>query len=176
MFYSIQLFAVGHEYGHIVAGHLVDAPRQRARLKDENDVYRWNHKREHDADRIGARLATHAMLAQRVSPAMAVAGSCLYLRFRETLRRALSVLGTGAWGDAPPSPTHPPYQDRETFVYAMVYELFEDIETVVRVQQWLRHVGKLIDGLEQQCLTALAAAYAKGVRPIDQWLAAQGEI
>jgi len=78
LYSSLQLFVVGHEFGHIMAGHLTSAPRRRTPLTNEADVLCWEHREEHEADVLGARLATRAMLTDGVHPVMAYAGTFLF--------------------------------------------------------------------------------------------------
>jgi hypothetical protein len=176
LFSSLQLFAVGHEFGHIMAGHLTDAPRRRTPLTNEADAFSWRHQQEHEADVIGARLATRAMLTDGATPVIAYAGTYLYFRLREILWRAVSVLSNGAPGDPAPSTlTHPSPDDRRTILHAMVPGVFDNMRTVLKVQESLFRWDAATDRLERPCTTALEQEHAKGVRPREQWLRAARE-
>jgi hypothetical protein len=175
LFSGLQLFVVGHEFAHIMAGHLTNAPR-RTPPTNEANVISWGHRQEFEADFVGAQLATRAMLTDGVRPVMAYAGTCLYFRLMDVLRRAVSVLSSGAPGSpGPATPTHPSSADRWTILYSMVPGVFDDMDTVLEVQQSLFEWEEIIAGLERPCTAALKRAHADGVRPLERLLRAARE-
>ncbi len=107
---SMELFVFGHEYSHIVVGHL-DAPETaRQRLLNapaDEIVYSWI--QEHVADMLGVRLSCLAMMESRkVDVALSFWGADLFFSSLELMDKAVSLLRHGdenvqRLGSHPPS-------------------------------------------------------------------------
>ena len=116
------------------------------------------------------------MLTDGVRPVMAYSGTCLYFRIMDVLRRAVSVLSTGApGGPSPATPTHPSSENRWTILFSMVPGVFGDMYTVLEVQRSLFQLDEIVAGLERPSRAMLERAHADGVRPLERLLRAVRE-
>lgn len=106
---GIELFIFGHEFGHVVGGHL-DIRRFASQRVGSTEVERINPdwEMEFEADRIGCDLAMGAMREAKVQDSIAFTGIDLFFSAMQLVDQALSVLLHGEVVDAPESATHPP--------------------------------------------------------------------
>lgn len=89
------LFVLGHEYAHVVLGHLPQADRQSGLLPHDTPalVYSWSH--ELDADMIGIRLAADAAAQDGVAFATVLRGADLLFSAMDIMDRAVALLRSG---------------------------------------------------------------------------------
>jgi hypothetical protein len=116
---SMELFAFGHEYSHIVFGHL-DAPEAaRQRLLNapaDEIVYSWI--QEHLADVLGVRLSCLAMMESRkVDAALSFWGADLFFSALELMDKAVSLLRHGD-ENVQQLGSHPPSGERRAILRA----------------------------------------------------------
>jgi hypothetical protein len=107
MMHSLELFVMGHEYGHIIAGH-VNEKRMFSDLLDievEEIVRNW--KDELEADRMGLQLMLQAMQRDRLDLSLSFWGVELFFSCEEILDRGRSIILTGA-PDRQEIGSHPP--------------------------------------------------------------------
>lgn len=106
---AAELFVVGHEYGHVVAGHLEEGT-QRTQILGGNPfqeiVQNW--ASEFEADSIGLLLADMAMKLRGVDSSVSYIGSDLFLTCADLLGKAVSTIRSGDPDRGAISPTHPP--------------------------------------------------------------------
>jgi hypothetical protein len=101
---AVELFSIGHEYGHHVLAHgLVDSTAV------EEDAF----DQEHSADIFGQTMCMLGELNEPVCNvyAMSGVGAVLILGSLDLVRRASAVLRTGV-DNPPPREHHPPFRDR----------------------------------------------------------------
>lgn len=94
---SMELFVMGHEYGHILSGHL-SADQLPAHLLGEesvNEIARsW--QQELEADAVGLQLLIPAMQKKRgMDLSLSYWGADLFFSCNEVLERGASILNTG---------------------------------------------------------------------------------
>jgi hypothetical protein len=116
---SMELFVFGHEYSHIVLGHL-DAPEvARQRLLNapaDEIVYSWI--QEHLADVLGVRLSCLAMTESRkVDAALSFWGADLFFSALELMDKAVSLLRHGD-ENVQRLGSHPPFGERREILRA----------------------------------------------------------
>ncbi len=118
---SLELFALGHEYGHIVAGHsdnLGPNPSTDATVR-----YNWD--TEYGADSVGVSLMTSVMGDFRLG----FWGAGHWFACREIVDRCLAILATGAVEAPSLTSTHPPNLERSRQLRAVVRDLRPGPET-----------------------------------------------
>ncbi|HEX6355417.1 hypothetical protein [Actinophytocola sp.] len=94
---SISYFVLGHEYAHVLLGHL-DTTTSRAGVLPATDVetlaYSW--QQEAHADELGTHLSINALIEhERQTLPVAFAGSCLFFDAVDVMDRAVALLQTG---------------------------------------------------------------------------------
>jgi hypothetical protein len=92
----IELFVLGHEYSHILCGHLGKATTISSALANQQvseSLYSWNH--EFEADLNGLELMLAAAHKLNIDPSSAFCGSSIFFRFVDVLEHAKSIINTG---------------------------------------------------------------------------------
>lgn len=109
---SLELFVVGHEYGHIYCGHLQESNLIKKNVRD-NTVERispdW--EMEYEADLIGLRLLINS-LDHRCLPPFSFLGPELFFTFLDLDERASTLFYEGEEKRSSGSDTHPPTSER----------------------------------------------------------------
>jgi hypothetical protein len=107
---ACEYFILGHEYGHILAGHLcADSVALRALPDHEASEALMAMEQEHEADEQGFVLAFNSLVGEGCPPPVALAGPELFFGCTEQLRRICSVLATGSEEERQlRAYTHPP--------------------------------------------------------------------
>jgi hypothetical protein len=113
---SMELFVMGHEYGHVAQRNSVAAGTGRLRWvgydgPDAGDPVVQSHLTELDADAYGLRLATLAARPTYRDLTLEYIGADAYFSGLDMMRRALCVLTLGRVIDMT-SRTHPSAKDR----------------------------------------------------------------
>jgi hypothetical protein len=119
---AMELFVVGHEYGHVLLGHLTETNAQRRMLPADVPVdeieYSW--LQEHAADRIGMMLSIKAMGEKHgVDLSIGACGAALFLGSMDVMDRAVSLLRHGDHTLQRLS-SHPPSCDRLAVLRAVL--------------------------------------------------------
>jgi hypothetical protein len=125
MIRSLELFVLGHEYGHPVV-----SPPERSlgpAPADPRLVSRWNN--EYAADEMGVRL-THAGMGNL---SLTFWGAVQFFSCMEAFRRALSILRTGAVG-TDSSGGHPPSPFRAQYLSSVISTLASGAESKQAIQ------------------------------------------
>jgi hypothetical protein len=109
---SMELFVMGHEYGHIISGHFGNALPSSAVLAgiDVSEIVR-NWRQEHEADAVGVSLMMAAMQKSGMDLAMSFWGADFFFSFIEIIERTISIMRTGR-EDEIRLDTHPPAKQR----------------------------------------------------------------
>jgi hypothetical protein len=108
LIYSLELFVVGHEYGHIISGHLDNSATEMLNINNiEIEEIKLNWENEYKADEIGIRLMLEAIKTIGQLPFCYV-GADLFFTFLDVHERALKLFLTGEDSESVGSDSHPP--------------------------------------------------------------------
>jgi hypothetical protein len=167
---GMELFVLGHEYGHALSGHLTDQTAPRRMPGGDTDVTEvtWKWDQEHAADVIGWTMCWQAM-SEDHDLALAHAGVELFFCASEVLERALPLLMTGRNDPRPASLTHPPTASRRDFMREWLKDgLKEGAEPAL----WLGSViQEIVNVLWEHTAPAILALHRQGVAPHPRWTA-----
>lgn len=168
---SMEFFVVGHEYGHLLAGHLASAHRQAAALaadgiEAEEVEFAW--RQEFEADVIGAQLGAAAMMAKNGQDlSFGFCGFEVFFGSLEVMDRAVSLMQFGD-ESARVLGTHPPNADRRRLLREFVKEVLGEEESVGPLG-----LGQMIesafDTLWQRASGRLLKLHRAGYRPAPMW-------
>lgn len=145
MISSLELFILGHEYGHVVAGHLSAEAPTAALLPDAADSaeaieYSW--KQEYEADFYGAVLSIVAM-TKRFEDHFKDASDAIKFRYTgseiffgavETVDRAVSTIAYGHDKHRRVSFSHPPSSQRRRNIRQALPEIMRSEHVALAVQ------------------------------------------
>jgi hypothetical protein len=167
--HSVELFAMGHEYGHLIRGHF-----------QETSFSQWQ---EFEADVTGVSLSVNAMQAEGCDLPLGFLGADFYFTMRDVFYRAKNMLRHGHEGEIVVDEEgkltvneeylrlvnkerfHP--TARQMLLRAKVSEhKSEQTTTALALAEIVRNIVGL---LWQELRPQLAAAHAAGVRPLDRW-------
>jgi hypothetical protein len=105
---SMELFILGHEYGHIVSGHLEQENTQKAKpLADDVSEIPTDWQQEFEADVRGLELMLAVMMNKGYDLALSFWGADLFFGCIDLVERSLSILREGTVTENL-SDTHPP--------------------------------------------------------------------
>ncbi|WP_194838800.1 hypothetical protein [Nocardia sp. XZ_19_369] len=168
---AVDHFVVGHEYAHVLMGHLDDADVRKGLppIPDvESVVYSW--MQEADADLLGASLAMVAV--KQHDYATGLAGICIFFGMLDVMERAVSLLQTGA-EDSRQLGTHPPASIRKQFLYEGLPRLTggdprvaEQLKTALEVAD---SFAEIIDLLWDRIKPIVVGLHAQGVSAAHKW-------
>lgn len=157
---ALEVYVVGHEYGHHIHQHSVGAASAASIAIEEA------YEMEYEADRIAIAISTFlgtmgfAGDGYRRVPNlwMESGGSAVaYLVAADCARRLKDILNTGDYIDIP-SPTHPPTDPR--------LRKMEDVLRPRRNLIFRAYIVMLIRGIFNRFLPAFANMHREGIRPV----------
>lgn len=127
---SIMLFILGHEYGHIIRGHLdVSSSKSRMFGKESVDLVEFGWKREFEADLVGLQFVLSYFKTRRHLPlAHTIANVESFFIFFELIERTLSILMSGDESRKFRTESHPPLRLRRSVVRTMLSDLLSQEE------------------------------------------------
>jgi hypothetical protein len=111
---SAELFALGHEYSHIIRGHFYQEDFETFPGSPLAEIP-VSYAQELEADQLGAILATVAMRKRRFDLTFGYCGADFFCTAMDLVMRALSVLQHGT-EDIYQSETHPPWLIRRSLL------------------------------------------------------------
>jgi len=168
---SMELFVLGHEYGHVIAHHGRSRTiTQTIGNQDFEEVWRdW--EAEFVADAIGLKLSVAAMRTQGFDVAMSYWGADLFATAMDIVERALGVLSEGR------EPTddellavkrsHPPWWLRRESLRKFAVEFYGE------QGKSAAHLGEQTQQVAQQLWArtrpVLQAMHKSGLRPHPSW-------
>lgn len=171
---AAELFVLGHEYGHLIAGHL-DNP------VDADDVMRLEPHgidvpaswfREFEADCLGLQLGMASLNSQSIDPYGAYVGAHLLFEGVVLVDRALSTAMSGTAGHHPASSSHPPARLRQVMIRNQLPLLWDNqVERIDRVISIAADISDLTEYLWRQIQPVFAREYALGHEPASVWTA-----
>lgn len=171
---GMELFVLGHEYGHVMAEHVADRKGPRRMLgTDGADVTEvtevaWKWEQEAVADLIGWNLCLGAMSGD-YGPSLPHAGVELFFSACEVLERAVPLLVTGANAPRPASPTHPPTELRRDLVRGHAKERLN--EGAAPLLQLGTAIQEIVDVLWEQTAPVILDLHRQGAVPDARWTA-----
>ncbi|MER5974317.1 hypothetical protein ABT112_32195 [Streptomyces sp. NPDC002055] len=167
---GLELFVLGHEYGHVLGGHLADGSAPRRLLGTASpDVAEatWSWENEHIADLIGWHLAVSAMTEQGYDVALSHAGVELFFSAYEVLNRALALLIRGV-DTVGTSTTHPPAGDRRQLLRINLQQnAAEHAESTIGLGSGIQEI---VDTLWNSTAPLVLEMHRRGERPDIRWL------
>lgn len=126
---SMKLFAMGHEYGHILDAHT--APNDSVTFSLGSRSWRLARRsltQEYDADRHGLRLMVEAMKTPFSDNVLSLAGADVLLCCIGIVERALSIAKNGYEAERE-SGTHPPIGRRRDNLRMIIQSEYADSQT-----------------------------------------------
>ncbi|WP_432097338.1 hypothetical protein [Streptomyces sp. bgisy100] len=167
---GLELFVLGHEYGHVADGHLADGTAARRLLGTAGPAVSeatWSWEKEFIADLIGWSLSVSAMVEKRHDVALSHAGVELFFSAYEVLNRALSLLirGEDTVGTAT---THPPASDRRKLLRMNLQQNAEEhAESAIMLGTGIQDIVNL---LWENTAPAVLELHRRGAQPDARWL------
>ncbi|KQX55792.1 MULTISPECIES: hypothetical protein [unclassified Streptomyces] len=168
---GMELFVLGHEYGHVMAEHVADRQSPRRLLgTEEGEVTEvgWKWEQEVVADLLGWNLCLEAMYRNH-GAALAHAGVELFFSACEVLDRAVPLLVTGTNAPRPQSPTHPPAELRRDLVRTHTQARLE--ENAAPLLELGAAIQEIVDILWEQTAPLILDLHRRGVVPDARWTA-----
>ncbi|MGW8763070.1 hypothetical protein ACWGN5_11295 [Streptomyces sp. NPDC055815] len=168
---GMELFVLGHEYGHVMAEHVSDRKSPR-RMLGTGDVdvteVAWKWEQEAVADLIGWNLCLGAM-GEDYGPSLPHAGVELFFSACEVLERAVPLLVTGAIASRSAVSTHPPTDVRRGIVREHAQERLG--EGAAPLLQLGTAIQEIVDVLWEQTAPVILDLHRQGAVPDARWTA-----
>jgi hypothetical protein len=150
---SFELFIVGHEYGHVLAGHLSNKIFIRKISGINRNVIETNWKEEYEADSIGVILLLNSLDNSNLGP-FCYLGPEIFFIFLDLIDRISSYINGGHELSDPGSSTHPPSVDRKLAVQEYMknvlksdnykaYKVFSDFVNDITNTLWNKLKNKI---------------------------------
>ncbi|MFD5270376.1 hypothetical protein [Streptomyces sp. NPDC058335] len=167
---SVQLFALGHEYGHILKGHL---GRRRPAvwlggpdLADPEELA-WNNQEEIEADAQGLTLSIAAGQSRGHDVPIGFLGADFYFTMTHVIERAINVLRHGHENTSAEAGTHPPSVLRRMILrHVLSRHSTPQIEAAIGLGE---NMEQAVEMLWHDLRPRLLAAHRAGLRPLGQW-------
>ncbi|WP_440955046.1 hypothetical protein ACSAZK_16050 [Methanosarcina sp. Mfa9] len=147
---SLELFAVGHEYSHIILGHM---QKSRMMMHDVESlevneiIFDWEN--EIQADMLGLKLMLSCMMKNGFDLALSYAGADLFFGFLNIIEKSVSILRTGSAKNIKYS-THPPTLRRREILRLYLNVIVDDsedgkeaIKSALSLAELFEHILKL---------------------------------
>ncbi|MFF7777235.1 hypothetical protein ACFZCG_22755 [Streptomyces tanashiensis] len=168
---GMELFVLGHEYGHVMEEHVADRRTPRRMLgtgdADVTEVA-WMWEQEGVADLIGWDLCLMAM-GDGLGPSLPHAGVELFFSAGEVLERAVLLLMTGGDDPRPGPSTHPPTGLRRHIVREHAKQrLGEDAAPPLQLGA---AIHEIVEVLWEQTAPVIAELHRQGAVPDARWTA-----
>lgn len=191
---SVELFALGHEYGHILKNHL-GQQRPAAWLGGpdlaEPEELAWSRQQEFEADAQGLSLSMAAMQSRGYDLPIGFLGADFYFTMTHVMERAISMLRHGhdnvPADEVPSRPsllkrvirrdghkkppadggTHPSSVLRRLALrYLMTRHNTPQVETAIGLGM---NMEQVVEMLWRDLRPRLLEAHRAGVRPLQRW-------
>ncbi len=174
---SLESFAMGHEYGHIISGHLSDKTNTHETNFGDNKANEFNKSWEDEyvADFHGAILSSTALQSNSLSLGNSFIGFDFFMMAATFIERCISVLNRGSVVNLVLFPemsadSHPPAALRmRTFHERLTKNIPES--THFQALDFGKSISNAIDVLWfGVAVPFLRILHADGVRPSNYWL------
>lgn len=162
---GMELFVVGHEYGHCLAGHLERINEvELSSAPDRPNSEVW--EKEYEADIIGAMLTIKTLQRDRFDLALSIAGIEMWFICVHVVEQAVGILSGGS-SNASKSVSHPPALDRRDTIRMILREQFDsDFEDACRLGENLSNVVEI---MWSKLIPLAQQLYRDGHRPHQIW-------
>jgi hypothetical protein len=168
---SMILFVLGHEYGHMVAGHLLhvsSAGEDRSLVGVDALDYSW--RQELEADVVGCRLSVAAMEQLGYDPVLSFWGADFFFSAMDVMDRATSLLSCGDENKRKLG-SHPPSKDRRSHLRRTFLPLLAGKGSPGATHP-IEH-GQMIEDVVEHLWVlgrpSIKDAHERGFRPAPQW-------
>jgi hypothetical protein len=163
---SMELFVMGHEYAHIILGHLSSAQSTETTLS-EAEMLEYSWVQEYQADMMGSSLMIRAMLRGGMDASMSYWGCDFFFSAIDVMDKAVSVL-KGEEETAVKLGSHPPTKERREMLRRVLPEIIGEkhANDALGLSRILEDVTDL---LWQRTRPVIAEARSRGVRPAPWW-------
>lgn len=146
---GMELFVVGHEFGHVQAGHLSTLLDQLGLNSDEHVVRNESHRQEHEADLLGLLLTLQAMASSGYDAALSCVGVELFFVSLEMAERSRYITrhGTDDGYAEASSETHPSSSERRAFLREALRFFFDgttQAETALDLAEKYSEIANLL--------------------------------
>jgi hypothetical protein len=128
---SMELFVLGHEYGHIMRHHVGQVRNLSAGHREDVKHINWTWDEEFEADSVGVLLAGRAMRDMGSDPTIAYCGPDYFLSCADLMDRVSMLIETGqekVQEKVQASSSHPPNSDRRERLRSTIAGLVDQSE------------------------------------------------
>ena len=165
---SMELFVLGHEYGHIIKRHFSTGQKTSFFLGGEevNEiVYNW--QQELEADALGMQLMLHAMLKRGMDLSLSFWGADFFFSCIDIVERGISIIRTGEEDDRPLTSHPPPEVRRDALRKVLRNSLSEDlVEGPIKLGMTLE---KIMESLWKRTQPTLRQYYENNQKLAPIW-------
>jgi hypothetical protein len=168
---SAELFVMGHEYAHIINGHLAeDALLHHAPLGTDVEVVPRALEQEFEADTLGLELSIATMMRTRqVDVSLSFFGVYLIFSAMEVVDRAVSMLRPDIKPSSSADETHPAPDVRRAYLALWLAKMTNE-ETAVGALQLGEQIQRTLDALWQRVEPHYQDLRRRGAVPSPIWL------
>ena len=157
---------MGHEYAHIILGHLSTAQSTETKLSEAEMLeYSWG--QEYEADLMGSSLMMRVMARDGMDASLSYWGCDFFFSAIDVMDKAVSVLN-GEEETAMKLGSHPPTKERREMLRRVLPEIIGEkhANDALGLSRILEDVTDL---LWQRTRPVIASARSRGVRPAPWW-------
>lgn len=160
---AMEIFILGHEFGHILQGHLDD------RFIHPDNDYKiiLNQLQEFEADNIGLNLSLIVSTNKNIGTAVGFAGADFFFGSMSFFGKCLSLLKFGHISEENLNETHPPFGMRKNYIKGLLSNL--DRSEVEEILDFAHTLEMVLETLFDKLQPALLNAFQKGIKPHVWW-------
>lgn len=171
---SLELFVVGHEYSHILLGHVQNGRMMMNNIQDlEVNEIIFNWENEHQADMLGLILMLNCMKKRGFDLAISYAGADIFFSSVDIIEKSVSILKTGSEINIR-NHTHPPSSQRREFLRLSLDVFIGKSEAGKKAVKYAVNLAELFEyilKLHWDNITPLLYdAYKNGKKLDSRWL------
>lgn len=162
---SAELFIMGHEYGHILEGHLSNLTSKKF-ISKKVEVERDNWEFEHKADAWGVILMIDSMIKKhKIDLTLIFWGADYLLSCFDIIYRSISIIQHGT-EEYSPSESHPPPNLRKEIIREILIEHFSGADETIK---FVKTFDKIIDTFWEEIKPELYVLHKKKVKLANKW-------
>ena len=166
---SMQLFVIGHEYGHIVSGHLDGGKVSKQMVADgKMNIVATNWMQEIEADAIGLEVLGNVRMRQGYDLPLSLWGADAFFGCVDVVERTVSILREGEISTRF-SDSHPPTPLRREKIRQIISDNIDDEGKVEAILQLSKSVEIVIESIWKSIQPAIEKMYADGIKPSPGW-------
>jgi len=155
---GMELFVVGHEFGHVYAKHLGEMIAMQSKAMIGGANLSEEHRQEFEADAIGLILMCHAQAEKGYDASLAYIGAELFFHALEMENRFRHALKTGRDAEytSLPSETHPSHEARRLMLRKHLPSLLDSEAQVNSVLAFAEKYENIVSIIWKEVLTNIA--------------------